>query len=71
MLNKIKSNSHTAVVTNGMEKPAVRNLGLLNHAAANAPQTAHASSMERRLRRDRRNHRNAFSSLGMWRASIG
>jgi len=71
MLNKIKSNIHTADLTNGMEKSTVRNLGLINHAAANASQTIQTSSLERRLRRDRRNHRNAFSTLGMWRASIG
>lgn len=71
MLNNIKSNSHNADVTTGLEKRAVRNLGLPDHAAANAPQTAQSNSLARRLRRDRRSHRNSISAFGGWRSSIG
>jgi hypothetical protein len=71
MLNNIKSEIHNAEATTRMEKPAVRNLGLIDHAAANAPQTSQTNSMERRLRRERRSHRNTVSSFGAWRSSIG
>ena len=70
MLNKTKSESHTAVATDGLEKRMVTDLGAINQAAANAPQIDQSSSMRRRLRRESRIQRNSPTTLGLWRVSM-
>ncbi len=70
MLNKTKSEIHTAVATDMLEKPVVTDLGAINQDAANAPQVDQTSSMQRRLRRDSRIQRNSPITLGLWRVSM-
>ena len=70
MLNKIKSEIHTEVAASVLEKRVVTDLGAINHAAANAPQKDQTSSMQRRLRRESRIHRNSPVTLGLWRVTM-
>ena len=71
MLNKIKSNAQITETNHELEQQEIHNLGMVNQTAANASDIEHTKSVERRLRRDRREHRSAVSSFGLWRASIG
>jgi len=70
MLNKTKLEIHADVEIDGLEKPVVMDLGAINLNAANAPQIDQTSSMQRRLRRERRVQRNSPMSLGLWRVSM-
>ncbi len=71
MLNKTKLEIHSDVAISGLEKPVVTDLGAINMNAANAPQIDQTSSMQRRLRRERRFYRNRQTNLSLWRASMG
>jgi hypothetical protein len=70
MLNNTKSKIHSEVATAALDKQAITHLGAICQDAANAPRIDQNSSMQRRLRRDRRAQRNSPSKLGLWRVSM-
>ena len=70
MLSNIKSEIHTEVTTDVLEKHTVTSLGAINQEAANSPKTDQNSSMQRRLRRQSRSLRNRASTTGLWRVSM-
>lgn len=71
MLNNTKVEIHTEVATEMLAKRAITSLDAINQDAANAPRIDQNSSMQRRMRRERRAQRNSPSSLGLWRVSMG
>ena len=70
MLNNTKSEIHTEVVTEALEKQAVTHLGSINQVAANTSEMSQGQSMQRRLRRANRIRRNTPSRHGLWRVSM-
>ena len=70
MLINTKTEIHTDVVTEALEKQVVTHVGSINQVAANAPETDQDKRMQRRLRRAGRIQRNKPENLGLWRVSM-